>query len=417
MSETYFSLEHISQVLQVSYLTVYRWVRSGALPASKVGRQYRVSQSNFAAFMDQDKPRSIGSASQVVHRFIGSGLMDYSYIEGRQFPIDLTLGINPLGAPFDVKKHLSKVKIDYSQYSSVTAVELRNKLALLHHVKPNQILVGAGASELLHLVFLTFLNPGETVLIPETSFPAFEMLALLVHANVLLVPLTHSFDIDLVSIDNQISAHTKLVVLCNPNNPTGKGLDYQRTLALITTHHQTKFLIDEANIDFGGTSFVNDLARMSNVIIARSFSKGFGLAGLRVGYLISHSDAIYALQRRQTPFMTNVVGQVVATRALDYPQFLEKSRLYCQKQRRWLEQALQELGFKTVPSDSNYLLVNVEHTGFSSKSLIAKLNALGANAIDGRDFRGLGNAYIRLSPRDEKTNRKFIEILKKVVGK
>ncbi len=416
MTETYFTLERVAQILQVSYLTVYRWVRSGSLPASKIGRQYRVSQSDFAKFMDQDKPRSIGSASQVLHRFIGSGMMDYSYIEGRQFAVDLTLGINPLGTPFDVRKYLSKVKIDYSQYSSVTAAELRNKLAQFHRIKPSQILVGAGASELLHLVFLTFLNPGETVLIPEISFPAFEMLALLVHANVVLVPLTQSFDIDVASIDNQITTETKLVVLCNPNNPTGRGLDYQQTLELVVKHPQTKFLIDEANIDFGGTSFVDDLARLSNVIIARSFSKGFGLAGLRVGYLISHPDAIYALQRRQTPFMTNVVGQVVAARALDFPKFLEKSRQYCQTQRQWLELELKKLGFSFIDSESNYLLVDIASIGLRSKELITKLNQYGANAIDGRDFRGLGDRYIRLSPRDTKTNRKFIEILKKVVG-
>lgn len=414
MPETYFTLEHVAQVLQVSYLTVYRWVRAGKLPASKIGRQYRVSKSDFALFMDQDKPRSIGSASQVLHRFIGSGMMDYSYIEGRHFAVDLTLGINPLGTPFDVRKYLAKVKIEYSQYSSVTAVELRNKLAQFHQVKPSQILVGAGASELLHLVFLTFLNPGETVLIPEISFPAFEMLALLVHANVVLVPLTQSFDIDLASINDQITTETKLVVLCNPNNPTGRGLDYQRTFELITNHPQTKFLIDEANIDFGGTSFVDDLARLSNVILARSFSKGFGLAGLRVGYLIGHPDSIYALQRRQTPFMTNVVGQVVAARTLDFPKFLEKSRQFCQIQRRWLEVELDKLGFTYVASESNYLLVEVASVGFRSKELIVKLNHHGANAIDGRDFRGLGDRYIRLSPRDKKTNRTFVEILKKI---
>lgn len=417
MPETYFSLERIAQVLQVSYLTVYRWVRSGSLPASKVGRQYRVSQSSFAIFMDQDKPRSIGSVSQALNRFIGSGLMDYSYIESRQFPIDLTLGINPLGSPFDVKKYLSKLKINYSQYSSVTALELRNKLAQLHQVKPSQILVGAGASELIHLVFLTFLNPGETVLIPEITFPAFEMLALLVHANVKLVPLTHLFEIDLASIDNQITAETKLVVLCNPNNPTGKGLDYQHTLELVTNYPQTKFLIDEANIDFGGTSLVNDLARLSNLIVVRSFSKGFGLAGLRVGYLVGHPDAIFALQRRQTPFMTNVVGQEVAARALDFPKFLEKSRQYCQVQRRWLELELNKLGISFVSSDSNYLLVDIASTGLGSKELITKLNHYGANAIDGRDFRGLGDRYIRLSPRDKKINQKFIAVLKKVLGK
>ncbi len=139
------------------------------------------------------------------------------------------------------------------------------------------------------------------------------------------------------------------------------------------------------------------------------------MAGLRVGYLISHPDSIYALQRRQTPFMTNVVGQVVASRALDFPKFLVRSRQYCQTQRQWLELELIKLGFSYIASESNYLLVDVASVGLRSKDLIARLNNQGANAIDGRDFRGLGDAYIRLSPRDKKTNRKFIEILKKVV--
>lgn len=415
MSDVFFTLEHIARVLQVSYLTVYRWVRAGKLPASKVGRQYRVSQSDFATFLDTDKPRSIGAVSEALSRFIGSGMMDYSYIESQHYPIDLSLGINPFGTPFDVRKFLSRQRnLHYSDYPSVNGVELRQKLAEYHQLRPENILVGAGASELLHVVFLTYLDPGNRVVMPELTFPAFEMIALLVHAHAVMVPMTKSLDVDYEAISRQIDRETKLVALCNPNNPTGIGVSTDALIDLLKEHRDAVFLIDEANIDFGGESVLDAVKQFSNLIIARSFSKGFGLAGLRVGYLVADADVIYALQRRQTPFMTNAVGQVVAAKALDYPDFPNKTRAFCQEQRQWLAEALSQLGCYVVPSNANYLLVNVGKRGQTASRVLFKLHKLGATAINGQDFRGLDDRYLRLSPRDAQTNRQFIECLKQV---
>lgn len=414
MATEYFSLEYVAQVLQVSYLTVYRWVRAGKLSATKVGRQYRVSQQSFSDFLTQGQLKRTNLVAASLDRFIKSGLLDYSYMESRAFPTDLSLGINPLGAPFDVRRFFAKQKIDYSKYSSVTAVSLRKKIAYFHSLSSDQILVGAGASELLHVAFLTFLNPGDDVLIPTTSFPAFEMLAILVRASCVFIDLTPDFNIDYLQLERAISSQTKLVVLCNPNNPTGLGLNIAKTVALVAKFPEVIFLIDEANIDFGGESLISHVQKLPNLVVARSFSKGFGLAGLRVGYLAAHTDLIYAMQRRQTPFMTNVVGQVVAERALDFPKFLAKSRQFSQEQRRWLAEEINKIGLITIESDSNYLLVDVQSSGMTSTQLIAKLNKAGANAIDGKDFRGLGTDYIRISPRDKKTNRAFIAVLKKL---
>ncbi len=209
------------------------------------------------------------SISSSLDKFIGSGMMDYAYIESRKFSCDLSLGVNPLGCSPKVLEYYKSKDITFSNYSAVTSEELRRKIAKIYNFKSSNILIGAGISELLHVAYLTFMNPTEGVIVPEISFPPFEFLAILTHGQTIFIPFTDQLDVNLDSVGSLISTNTKIIVLCNPNNPTGKQLDLDKTEILVSKHPNIVFLIDEANIDFGGIPMLPLAYKYSNILIFR----------------------------------------------------------------------------------------------------------------------------------------------------
>lgn len=353
--------------------------------------------------------------SDSLQKFIDSGLLDYAYVESRKFPLDLSLGINPLGCSDKVKQFLKKnSQCDVTNYPEVLSDSLRGKIGKVYGISKENILIGVGVSELLHLSLLAFINQGEEVLIPEISFPAFEFVTILVRGNPRFIPFNEDFDLDYEKVQGLINEKTKVAIICNPNNPTGKKVDNDRIVSLISHNSNIIFLVDEANIDFGGKSFINFTNMYRNLLVARSFSKGFGLAGLRIGFIIGDQELISALKRRQTPFMVNIYAQKVAEVALNDMNFLTTSINYCQKEREYLEIELKNLGYQVIPSDSNYLLVDVTNRFPNSSEFVKVVNAKGINVVNGNNFRGLKEKYVRLCPRMHKVNQKFIEALKNI---
>lgn len=409
-----YSPQDVAKILNVAYMTVYRWIQSGELKAYQIRKQYRIKPSDLNDFVEKGEKLKLENISTSLSRFIGSGMMDYAYMESRLFPIDLSLGVNPLGCSSLVTNFYKKKNISFTNYSEVVSSSLRKKIGQTYGFKQNEVLLGAGVSDLLHLCYVAFINPGEDIVLPETTFPSFEFLAILSHGNPKFVPLADDFDLNYEILSKTITSSSKLVVLCNPNNPTGKQLDLKKTEKIINDHPKIIFLVDEANIDFGGNSLIDLAKRYSNLLVFRSFSKGFGLAGLRIGFVVGNKDLIYALQRRQTPFSVNVFAQKFAEISLSDLNFLEKTRSYAQTERKFLEVELTKLGYTFIPSDSNYLLVDISNKFKSSKDFVKAINNNNANAVNGDDFRGLNKKYIRLSPRLHDTNKKFVEVLNKI---
>ncbi len=373
--------------------------------------------SDFEYLLNNTKIIDQSDISLSLSNFIRSGLVDYAYLEDQSFPIDLSIGINPIGCPKSVQKFLMSGNIDLTSYSEVTAISLRNKIAKYNNLNEGEVHVGPGVSDLLHVTLLTFIDPGDEVLLPEISFPAYEILVLLVRGVPKFIPFTKKMDMDYRQVAKHITPKTKLVVLCNPNNPTGKAMDIAKIIKVIKKHPNTIFMVDEANIDFGGESLMPYAGKLSNLLVLRSFSKGFGLAGLRIGYVAGPQEKVLAIERRQTPFSTTVISQKIAGLVLEDKKFLERSKAYCDKQRRYLEQELEKLSYTFVPSSSNYLLVNVSRYFPDSKAFINAINQFGANALDGSVFRSLGKDYVRISPRGHKINKEFIKIVRSLTKK
>ncbi len=373
--------------------------------------------SDFEYLLNNTKIIDKSDISLSLSNFIRSGLVDYAYLEDQSYPIDLSIGINPIGCPKSVKKYLKTKEIDLTSYSEVTAINLRNKIAKVNGLSEEEVHVGPGISDLLHVTLLTFIDPGDEVLLPEISFPAYEILSLLVRGVPKFIPFSKKMDMDYAQVAKSITSKTKVVVLCNPNNPTGKALDVKKIIRIIKDHPSVIFMIDEANIDFGGESLMKYAGKLPNLLILRSFSKGFGLAGLRIGYVAGPQEKVLAIERRQTPFSTTVISQKLAELVIGDEKFLEESKSYCDKQRKFLEGELSRMGYTFIPSDSNYLLVNVSDKFPDSKTFINSINQFGANALDGGVFRSLNSDYIRISPRSHKLNKAFIKIVKSLTKK
>ncbi len=415
MQDRYYSLAEVARVLNVSYMTIYRWVHDRKLKATQVGRQFRISSQDLNEFIAAGEKIQLQSVSKSLSKFIGSGMMDYAYIESHSYDVDLSLGVNPLGCSERVTEHYQQKDIRFSNYSEVTSRALQKKIGEVYGFSPEEVVIGSGVSDLLHLCYATFIDPGDEVLIPELTFPSFEFLAILTHAEPIFIPSSKDFDLDYVAIPQLIGEKSKLVVLCNPNNPTGRQLQLSSVERLLLANPKLIFVIDEANIDFGGVSALPLVKKHPNLIVLRSFSKGFGLAGLRVGFAVGAKSLMYAIRRRQTPFSVNVFAQKLAEVALSDMDFIEKTRNYIIGERQYLERELDRLGLPYERSDSNYVLVNISSAFLNAKSCIKTLNALNANAVSGDDFNGLGGKYIRLAPRMHEMNERFVEILEKLV--
>jgi len=347
-------------------------------------------------------------------RFIDSGLLDYSYLESERYPIDLSLGINPLGCSDKVKDFLRSTNLDINNYPEVMSDSLRGKIGAVYGFEKEEILIGVGASELFHLCLLSFINQGDEVVMPKISFPGFEFLTILVGGKPDLIPFTADLDLEYERIQNLISQKTKAIIFCNPNNPTGKKLNKEEVKKLFSQNLDKIFIIDEANIDFGGESAIDLVKSNENLLVVRSFSKGFGLAGLRVGFIVGSVEIICALKRRQTPFTVNIFAQEAAKVALDDLGFLARSKTYSQTERAYLENCLSKLGYSFINSDSNYLLVNISSHFNDSKEFVERANKKGVNVVDGNNFRGLGGKFVRLCPRLHQINEAFIGVLKEI---
>lgn len=275
--------------------------------------------------------------------------------------------------------------------------------------------ISNGSEALIDLIPKILLNPNDEAIIPETTFPLFEKGVVLASGKPVFSKMTKDLSIDLRDIKKKITKKTKLVFLCNPNNPTGKVLRKSKIMKFIKDVSPLMVLIDEANIDFGGESVIRDVKHLKNLIVLRTFSKGFGLAGLRIGFCIGPTKLIKVLERVRQPFPCTVLSEKAVMASLQDKKFIQKSKKFMRKQREFLTKALRKRGFKVIDSSSNNILVKVDNLSGSSTRFTNLLNQKGVSVVDGANFRGLGESFIRVTPRLSKTNREFLKAVDQIL--
>ncbi len=318
--------------------------------------------------------------------------------------LDFSTCLNPFGPPPEWRKALRSLSVGF--YPDSDSTELRLRLASKLGLSPAQILVGAGSVELLRLVALTFLSLKDLVLVPQPTFEEYEMASRLAGARVLRGRSREEegfqFDVELL-IYLLGRRRPKMIFLCNPNNPTGQYLKRQEVETLLEASPESLLVLDEAYISFVRDPWSSlDLLNRGDVLILRSLTKDFSLAGVRLGYALASEEIISALHRVRPPWSVNVVAQKLGLLALERDDWLERCRRRLWQEQAYLRRGISRLGLWTLPSETHFFLVRVERATQFRELLLRR-------GILVRDCTSFGLPdYIRLSPRLRPHNRRLL---------
>ncbi|HEX8751071.1 MAG TPA: histidinol-phosphate transaminase, partial [Nitrospira sp.] len=253
------------------------------------------------------------------------------------------------------------------RYPDGGAFRLREALADRWKVTSDHIILGNGSDEILGLLARTFLSPGDEAVMADQTFVIYKMEVMAAHGKAVTVPLKQ-WRHDLSAMADAITARTRLLFLCNPNNPSGTMVSAEEVGHLVTrVPEQVIVVFDEAYVEYVRSSeFPDSLAYVKegrNVIVLRTFSKIYGLAGLRIGYGVSTPEITNLLNRVRPPFNANSIAQRAALAALDDDEHVANSRAVNQAGMEQVVAGLRTLGFAPIPSEANFVYFDVGRDG------------------------------------------------------
>ncbi|MCL0052949.1 histidinol-phosphate transaminase [Dehalococcoidales bacterium] len=306
--------------------------------------------------------------------------------------VDFSSNANPFLPPPGVRKIFNTIAIN--RYPDSETTELRQCLSEKLGVTADNILVGNGAVELIRLIALTYFRPGSKVLILEPTFGEYEIACQIAGAEVFKQWADESFMVSIEETVSLIEQHRpRGVFICNPNNPTGKYLSRQEVEMILDSCVDSLLILDEAYIAFVDQSWSSiDLISRSNVIIIRSLTKDYALAGLRLGYVIANKEIIDALRRVCPPWNVNVMAQKAGAIAIADVDYLERCKQKIRQAKQFLTAELCRLGFSLISSDTNFFLMKVGDAK-------AFRTALLRHGILVRDCTSFGlPEYVRIAP-------------------
>jgi len=330
--------------------------------------------------------------------------------------VKLASNENPLGPSPMALQALRDALPEIHRYPDGSGHRLRHALAGHWHVAPDQLILGNGSNELLELTARCFLLPGDEAVYAEQAFVVYDMVAQVTGAKKVMIPLK-DFTHDLDGMRAAISPRTKLVFVGNPNNPTGTALPPRALEAFLeSVTSQVLVVLDEAYYEFLPPDVTPDALRFVRdgrlLLVLRTFSKIYGLAGLRIGYGIGPPALIALLNRAREPFNTNSLAQAAATAALGDVAHVARTRAVTEEGRKLLSEACRALGLAVVPSVANFLLVDVGRPG------PATADALLRHGVIVRPMVGYGfPTHLRISIGTPQENERCLAALKAVLEK
>lgn len=363
--------------------------------------------------------KSLDYVSQIKPYVPGKPISELERELGITHSIKLASNENPLGPS---KKALKALKTflsngpEVGRYPDGGGFYLRNAIATRvsnarMYFGIDSIILGNGSNELLDIAVRTYMTHGDEAVMAAPSFVVYSMAVRSVGATAIEVPLV-DYKHDLKKMAEAITAKTKIVFIANPNNPTGTINNKDEFKAFMKKLPQNVLLIvDEAYIEYvTDRSYPDTLKYLydgRNILILRTFSKAYGLAGLRIGYGISKPEIITELNKIREPFNTNSLSQVAALSALLDKAHLRKSIQISNEGKQYLYKALDEMGIKHVPSETNFIYIPLETDAATLYSAMLK---------EGVIIRPVGPKEIRVTIGLPEENQRFIEAFKKILS-
>lgn len=326
--------------------------------------------------------------------------------------VNLASNESPYGPSPKVLKVLAEELNFIGRYPDPGARRLKRAIASYLGVGPECLTIGNGSDELMDLVCKAFLNQGDRVLIPIPTFELYEISVRLYGAKPVffkLPPPEFGWPADGLG---RAARGTKLAFLGRPNNPTGNGVgldllkQIQKSCGLV--------VLDEAYVEFAEGSAAKLAAKEKNLVVLRTFSKAFGLAGLRVGYAVGNPKLVEVMERVRAPFNVNRLAQAAALAALKDRPYLRKVVSAIKQGRAYLFGELGKVGLRVLPSEANFLTVDVSRWGMKSAEFCDLLARRGIFVRDLSGFKGAGENYVRITVGTPQQNKKLVVELKKL---
>jgi histidinol-phosphate aminotransferase len=312
-----------------------------------------------------------------------------------------------------VRKNLANV----NRYPDAQSFALRKKMAKFLGVREDSLIFGNGSDEIICLAVRTFVGEGDEVIIAKPTFLIYEIVSQIQSAKIRFIPLAKGLKHDLKAMKAAVTDRTKIIFIANPDNPTGTYVTKKELDEFLNGLPDNVIVfLDEAYFEFANRlcrDYPNGLDYLGRkgIIVARSFSKAYGLAGLRVGYGIADPEAIGYMERTREPFNVNLLAQAAAEAAVDDRAFLKKTLDHVEKEMDFLCKAFAKMGVNYIKSATNFILVD---TGRDCKEIF---NALLRKGVIIRDMKAWGmDNYIRVTLGTRQENKKFLEALKGVLA-
>jgi len=321
---------------------------------------------------------------------------------------------NPYGPSPAALDAITKSERVAARYPDAAESQLTATIARLHGVQPEQVVLGCGSGEILQMADMAFLSPGKKVVVAEPTFEAVLGYAQVTKAEPVKVPLTADFRHDLPRMAAACDAGTGLVYICNPNNPTGT----------IVTRDELAFFVERVPrsvaivLDEAYHHFVDDpryasgfewLAQAPNLVLVRTFSKVYGMAGMRLGYAVASKEKAAALRAHAAWSNANAAVLAAAQASLAEPDHVTRQRTVNRETRDWLVRELERDGRRYIPSHTNFLMIDV---GGDVAPAIEAFQA--RNLYVGRKFPPLPN-WLRVSMGTPPEMQSFVDALRAIV--
>lgn len=337
--------------------------------------------------------------------------------------IDFSAPVNYIGpspkALEAVKKFVDIVKF----YPDQNPVELKRDICdYVKKISPNNVILGNGSMELIYLFAEVFSRDCE-VLIPIPSFTEYERVSLVVSARPNFVSLLPDFSLNAEAIKGKINADTRLLFICNPHSPSGRLFSRELILDLVDfcSKRDVYVIVDENYIDFVEPveeyTLAHYVGKYANLFVIRSFSKFFGIPGLRIGYGIGNENLIQSLEAIRQPWCINSLALIAAQESLKDAEYIRRTKGQIRREREQLTKLLEGMGVLNVfPSETNFLLVKILKREVTARDLKEKLEEKGILIRDCGDFLGLDENYFRITVRNVEENLILIDALKEILN-
>ncbi|HJW65775.1 MAG TPA: threonine-phosphate decarboxylase CobD [Candidatus Bathyarchaeia archaeon] len=337
--------------------------------------------------------------------------------------VDFSSSINPLGPSPRALEAMKKSFDKLSLYPDSNSTTLREAIAChFGTISKNNVIVGNGSTELIYLFSQVFLKKGDIALVAAPSFGEYTNAIVKSGSKPKHLKLSRDFQIEPDVFKREMKG-AKAVFLCNPNNPTSMLIPHETLLEIVEKAFEERVVVflDEDFIEFVHDekrhSLVSAMGKYPNVFVLRTFTKFYGLTGLRVGYGIADEETIEVFSRVKMPWNVNSLAQAAAVAALADEEHSRRTIEVVKAEKEFLSCELARIrGFRVFPADTNFIFLDVRQSGFTAPQLREKMIKHGILVRDCSSFTGLDAFYIRVAVGTRKENERLLDAFKKALN-